>query len=706
MLGCAPDADRGHCAGPASVPRRASRAAPDQTTSPMRSTVLCACLCLAAGLSSANPPPVVPPTPAVEGVVAADVSEAELLLRIRRAISEDLERANLLRVRARYVDRESDAATRALDILDAALQPTAAPAPTAAAVAATVRDAGAAAAGAAPPVSNDAALDAHWRRARDLLDVLLQRRQSVEQQLGLLDAKRTSYEQAAEFVVSGRVEADIGNLVTATTEAPAGERPAATGAASGAAPPVGAFARGVTATQPAALPEATDTTAMPTQPEVYDSRVARAERELERELAAMRAAEHDVRTTEELISLNQDERTLVQAAMLLGERHAALLIDGARAVQPAASAASANATSIEPAIVDARVHDLHERAARATQAVERDRERSEVLEARLIALKELRDSVQSALIQREGAYELSRRQLSFLHSPLAPHRVLNWLLQALPRIAVLLAIFTVVWLLGRWLARRVVEAAVSRIRRSANEERVQRVQTLRRALRSVLTVVLALAVALIVLPEFGIDATVLLGSAAVFSLALAFGAQSLVKDYFSGFMILSENQYRIGNVVRINELSGVVEDISMRMTMLRDVEGIAHFVPHSEIRTVSNMSHGWAQALVDVRVGYREDIDRAMRELEQVARAMQHDATYGPLILAAPELWGVEELADSAVVVRLVVRTRPLKQWEVKRELLRRIKNRFDQLGIEMPLPQMTLQQAAPGRASNLAARR
>lgn len=632
------------------------------------------CLCATAAATRSPPAPAALPSPLTAGE-DAPVSQAELLLRIRQAITEDLQRANLLRVRGRHLEREFEDATRSFDALDAALESGAASAPS----------------------------DDQWRLARDLLDILLHRRQSQEQQLQVLEHKRETYEEAADFVATGEFDPGPDATPEQAGAAPAAQPSAAPGATQPASstPP--------TPATPMQLATGTGTpaTASPVaapEPPVYDRRVAEAERELQRAETALRRAEFSVRIIEELVSLNQDERALVESGMLLARRHAELLHAAARA-QPAASDApgsgtAAAATDAAPtaatpdSVENARASGLEQRAARASEAVRRDQQRMGELERRLQALKELRDAAQELLLASGRDYEAQRRALAFLRSPLAPHRIWNWAVGALPRVLVLLAMLAVAWVLGRWVARRLVDAAVTRIRRSANEERVQRVQTLRRALRSVLTVLLSLAVALLVLPEFGIDATVLLGSAAVLSLALAFGAQSLIKDYFSGFMILSENQYRIGNVVRINDTAGVVEDISLRMTMLRDAEGVAHFVPHGEIRSVSNMSHGWSQALVDVRVGYGENVDQVMDVLRALAQEMRRDPEFGPLVLADPELWGVEELAETAVVVRLVMRTRPLRQWAVKRELLRRIKNRFDELGIERPASRLSVQQA------------
>jgi small conductance mechanosensitive channel len=254
-----------------------------------------------------------------------------------------------------------------------------------------------------------------------------------------------------------------------------------------------------------------------------------------------------------------------------------------------------------------------------------------------------------------------------------------------------LAVLALVWLAGRRLARRLVDGMVSRSRYGSPEERLERVDTLHHALKSGITLAVVIVGVLALLPEFGVDVTVLLGGAAVFSLAIAFGAQSLVKDYFAGFMILVENQYRLGNAVRINGTSGFVEDMTLRVTTLRDLEGVAHFIPHSQIQAVSNLTLGWSRVVLDVGVAYKEDVDRVMQVLLELAREMRRDPEFGPLIVDEPEMLGVDALAESAVVIKLIVRTRPLKQWAVKRELLRRIKNRFDELGIELPFPHRTV---------------
>jgi small conductance mechanosensitive channel len=206
------------------------------------------------------------------------------------------------------------------------------------------------------------------------------------------------------------------------------------------------------------------------------------------------------------------------------------------------------------------------------------------------------------------------------------------------------------------------------------------------------------------LDEIGIPIVPLMGGAAVLGLAVAFGAQNLIKDYFTGFMVLLEDQYAVNDIVKINNVGGKVEKITLRMTVLRDTSGTAHFIPHGTIATVSNMSHGWARANLDIRVSYREDVDRVVDVLRGICTELQDDPDFAPLILEDAEIPGVDELEDSAVIIKVLMKTQATKQWAVKRELLRRIKFRFDQLGIEIPYPQTVVHHRQDGTGSSLAA--
>ena len=165
-------------------------------------------------------------------------------------------------------------------------------------------------------------------------------------------------------------------------------------------------------------------------------------------------------------------------------------------------------------------------------------------------------------------------------------------------------------------------------------------------------------------------------------------------------MILLENQYKLNDVVKINDHSGQVEQITLRMTGLRDLEGNLHFIPNGEITSVVNMTHGWSRALFDIGVAYKENVDRVMEVIMELGKELRKDPKFRTLILEDPTMLGVDSFADSAVIIKFFIKTRPLQQWTVKRELLRRIKNRFDELGIEIPFPHRTVYHGNPAEAN------
>jgi small conductance mechanosensitive channel len=183
----------------------------------------------------------------------------------------------------------------------------------------------------------------------------------------------------------------------------------------------------------------------------------------------------------------------------------------------------------------------------------------------------------------------------------------------------------------------------------------------------------------------------ILGAAGVVGIAVGFGAQSLVKDYFTGFFILLENQIRQGDVVQVADKAGLVEEITLRYVRLRDYDGNVHYVPNGLVTTVTNMSRGFAQSVIDVGVAYREDVDEAFEVMRAVAAELRADAAFAPRILDEIEIAGVEKWADSAVVLRCRFKVAPLEQWNVRREFLRRLKQAFDARGIEIPFPHLTV---------------
>jgi len=222
-------------------------------------------------------------------------------------------------------------------------------------------------------------------------------------------------------------------------------------------------------------------------------------------------------------------------------------------------------------------------------------------------------------------------------------------------------------------------------------ERGQRERTLLPLLRNVLTVFLVVVVALILLSELGIDIAPLLAGAGVVGLAIGFGSQKLVQDVISGVFNLLEDTVSVGDVVQVAGLAGVVEAMSIRSLRLRDLSGNLHTVPFSNVDTVTNMTKDFSYYLMNVGVAYRENTDHVTQVLKEIGAGMQDDADYGPSILEPLEVLGVDGFADSAVIIKARIKTKPIMQWWVGREFNRRMKMRFDELGIEIPFPHTTL---------------
>ena len=222
------------------------------------------------------------------------------------------------------------------------------------------------------------------------------------------------------------------------------------------------------------------------------------------------------------------------------------------------------------------------------------------------------------------------------------------------------------------------------------EER-KRIETLMRVFRYIASVVIGAVTIMLVLSEMGISIAPILATAGVADLAVGFGAQSLVKDYFTGFVMLLEDQIRVGDLIEVGGKTGAVEEVTLRYVRLRDVEGAVHYVPNGVIATVTNRSRDYAYSLVDVGVAYAENLDRVEGVIRDVGAAMQRDAEFGTRILAPVELMGVEQLADSAVILRCRVKVGPSERGAIRREFQRRLKQEFDARGIEIPFPSRTV---------------
>lgn len=271
-------------------------------------------------------------------------------------------------------------------------------------------------------------------------------------------------------------------------------------------------------------------------------------------------------------------------------------------------------------------------------------------------------------------------------------------LEALPPwLEFLLSIWHVLLiLLLAWIVLRVVRKLIRvfRDRMLASSDTVEerkRIETLSRVFRYVAAVLVSILALMLVLGELGISIAPILATAGVAGIAVGFGAQSLVKDYFTGFVLLLENQVRQGDVVEVAGKGGLVEEVTLRYIRLRDYEGSVHYVPNGQIDTVTNRSRQFAFALMDVGVAYKENVDRVFEVMRSVAQSLREDPGFGPRILEDLDLAGVDAWADSAIVIRCRFKVRALEQWNVRREYLRRLKNEFDARGIEIPFPHVTL---------------
>jgi len=248
------------------------------------------------------------------------------------------------------------------------------------------------------------------------------------------------------------------------------------------------------------------------------------------------------------------------------------------------------------------------------------------------------------------------------------------------------------------LARRLIRSFRKYMeRRVSGADELPRITTVSRVLRYTATVTVVLVAGMLILSQLGISIAPILATAGVAGVAIGFGAQSLIKDYLSGFFLLTEDQIREGDVVEVAGKAGLVEEMTLRYVRLRDGDGYVHFVPNGEIKLVSNRTRGFARAVIDVGVGYGVDIDQALGVMREVGRAMRAHEQWKGRVPDDIEVLGVEKLDNSAVVLRVQLRVVPaIERDNVKREYLKRIKEAFAARGIEIPFPQLTIHSAQP----------
>lgn len=247
---------------------------------------------------------------------------------------------------------------------------------------------------------------------------------------------------------------------------------------------------------------------------------------------------------------------------------------------------------------------------------------------------------------------------------------------------------------GNLIISRGVRSAVEAHRYASKTEEKQREDTLISILSTIFRVLLWIIGGMTILSTVGFDIAPLLASAGVLGVALGFGAQDLIKDFVAGLYIIMENHYRVGDVVSLDSTSGVVKRISLRETVLRDLDGNVHHIPNGSFDIATNMTFEYSQINLDVGVGYSTDLDKLEKVINKVGEELAKDKAWSEIIVEPPAFLRIDELGDSAIVAKVLGKTVPMKQWAVMGELRKRYKKAFDKEGIEIPFPQMVIHQS------------
>jgi small-conductance mechanosensitive channel len=282
--------------------------------------------------------------------------------------------------------------------------------------------------------------------------------------------------------------------------------------------------------------------------------------------------------------------------------------------------------------------------------------------------------------------------LNRILDPTLAERLYEWLITSGFRIIIIAA--------GAFIIIKIINGMIGRFDSLAEQRSMgfvsdagteRRLKTLTALMRSLTFIAIAGLAGVMILKEFGMDIAPIIAGAGILGLAVSFGGQNLVRDIISGFFIILENQISVGDVAIINGQGGVVEEINFRTTVIRDLQGIVHIFPNGVITQLSNQSKGWSRYVIDLGVAYKENVDHVMDVLRKIGDELVKDEKFGSLILEPLNILGVDSFGDSSVVIKCMIKTRPLKQWDVGRELQRRIKNTFDIEGIEIPFPCMNM---------------
>lgn len=629
------------------------------------------------------------PKAATSPVTGEKVSDAERITRLRTAIEQNEKLVAELKARIEDPESEYAKAEEEFKKLDEQLQAKKREVQ-------QLRDSASAEQASAVEKQMEA-LQKQWQLAKDRFDLAIQERRTLQDQLATVQQKIEQDKAALNKLLAppAPVQPEAAPPTTAPglEDKTAGEPSSAerspeakpdTKPAPPATPP-GTVVPGI-ATPPS------EETAAPVKEKPEDKQLTKAKEEAAAKQAEAQEAEQEFRSIEERITTLQ--KTIESEKKLR---------DTARKM--AANARQTERTlseQVQKLVADGGSHEqIQQMLTSVSEARQRLRSAQDEVQQRADRIDQLRDDLAklqaeriTALEQVEAKREAAKqaeKQVARIENPFSPQNLLKWVIEHGPRLVFIVVGALLLLALVRLLDKRLVTLIAGRTDRGSRVERENRAQTLVSVFNNAANLVIVLGALFMIIAEFQINITPLIGGAAVVGLAVAFGAQNLIRDFFTGFIILLENQYGVNDVVKIGDNAGLVERITLRLTVLRDLEGVVHFIPNGEVKTVRNMTHGWSRALFEIGVAYKESVDEVMRVLMGLARDLCNDPEYRDRILAEPEMLGVDALGDSAVLIKFMIKTRPLQQWSVKRELLRRIKNRFDELGIEIPFPHRSI---------------
>jgi len=265
--------------------------------------------------------------------------------------------------------------------------------------------------------------------------------------------------------------------------------------------------------------------------------------------------------------------------------------------------------------------------------------------------------------------------------------VYEWLLSSGLRILLILILMFVSLKIAGLISKRLF----SLIQKNKEEEFIKRADTLSSIIRYILSIGIIIVAVIMIMDEFGIQIGPVIAAMGIVGLAVGFGAQNLVQDIIGGFFILLEDQIRVGDVVEIAGKGGLVEKITLRMVVLRDLAGNVHYVRNGQINLITNMTKEYSRYVFDIGVAYKEDVDEVIKVIEQIDETLRSDPEFQDDILEPIEILGLDQFADSAIIIKARTKTKPIQQWRIAREFNKRLKRKFDELNIEIPFPHVTL---------------